>query len=211
MKTMGGFQALNDTDTVLVIKVKSADHTEVRRFYAWLCTGAGAGNGHLIATDLIQLKVIDGYPNNPPTNLTYGTKPFCKSLCHHPQGLSSDVPALMTRTDVSMAAEVVSNITSNDTYIEIAHLEAIFTDIDQVYVSAENTGTHHHTLHMFVLFWANVWYGIQTRKQTYKQTHTQTSTIHHAPIRTCTYVFSFLLLWNVSRCIRDGVRLIVAS
>ena len=60
MKTMGGFQALNDTDTVLVIKVKSADHTEVRRFYAWLCTGAGAGNGHLIATDLIQLKVIDG-------------------------------------------------------------------------------------------------------------------------------------------------------
>ena len=208
MKTMGGFLALNATDTTLVIKVKLADHTEVIRFYAWLCTGAGAGNGHLIATDLIQLKVIDGYPNNPPTNLTYHTKPYCKSLCRHPQGLSSDVLALMTRTDVSMAAEVVSNITSNDTYIEIAHLDSTFTDSDQVYVSAENTGTHHHTLHMFVLFWANVW---NTNTQTNIQTNTQTSTIHHAPIRTCTYLFSFLLLWNVSRCIRDGARLIVAS
>ena len=138
MKTMGGFARLNDTDTTLVIKVKLQDHMEVIRFYAWLCTGVG----NPLATDLIQLKVIDGFPNNPPTQLTYLTKQHCKSLCRHPQGLSSDDGALMTRTDVSMAAEIVSHITTDDAYVEVAHLNSTFTDSDHVDVLGENTGTH---------------------------------------------------------------------
>lgn len=138
MKTMGGFARLNDTDTTLVIKVKLQDHMEVIRFYAWLCTGVG----NPLATDLIQLKVIDGFPNNPPTQLTYLTKQHCKSLCRHPQGLSSDDGALMTRTDVSMAAEIVSHIITDDAYVEVAHLNSTFTDSDHVDVLGENTGTH---------------------------------------------------------------------
>ena len=142
MKVMGGHSRVNDTDTIIVIKAKTGA-TEISRFYAWLCTGSGAGGATVpMSTDFIQLEVCGGCPPRPPTSLTYGTQCYHASLCKHPPGLESAYPAFMTRTDVDMAAVVISNLTTTDSYVEIAQLDATFIDVDIVDIRGETAGTH---------------------------------------------------------------------